>query len=453
MPLLAALTFIVAVLLIFNGSNWRIMRLLETSKEEDLTRRVSSVTKVAGQSLSFPIPPEILLNMAGASPEEQAYLLDAFPDSEEYENTAQRVAGLKASSGLAQILLLTPAGYVVADSNYRFLTGEPLPFAIDTQYLQAALEGKAASTPLYAWEGEHFQRDYQPLVDDTGTTVGVVMGSISADYLESLGQVRNQVLRLWVLSSVFLVLLGIWLYRMFRYMGRLERQALQKVRVEAMGALAGGMAHELRNPLAIIRALAEEIEADQPAANRSTENSHDIITETQRLSDLVSHFLSLSRPPEAGETQLLNLNDEIEKVVQLVRKSVPPAIIITTDLPPDHLQIRGDRRAVRQLLLNLFLNAGEALGERAGAVEVTLRERRHRAEIRIKDSGPGINPKELNRVFEPFYTTKATGTGLGLAVSRGVVENLGGELTLESRHGNGTAAVVNLPLAEQRTQS
>lgn len=445
---MAALTFIVAVLVIFNGSNWRMMKLLEASKEEDLNRRVSSVTRVAAGSLSFPVFPDILYNLSGASAEEQAYQLDAFPDSIEYEALAQRVAGLKSGSGLAQILLLTTSGHVVADSNFRFLTGEPLPFAIDSQYLRSALQGRPATTPLYAWEGEHFQRDYQALVDDEGSTIGVVMGSVSADYLESLRQVRRQVLRLWVLSSVFLALLGFWLYRLFHYMARLERGALQKARVEAMGALAGGMAHELRNPLAIIRALAEEIEADQPAANRSSENSQDIVAETQRLSELVTHFLSLSHSPEASGGQVIDLNDEVEKVVQLVRKSALPETTFSTDLPPEHLHVSGEPRAIRQLLLNLLLNAGEALGGGVGTVEVTLRERRRIVELRIEDSGAGMSSKELGRAFEPFYTTKPTGTGLGLAISRGIAENLGGELKLESGRARGTVAVVTLPLAE-----
>lgn len=449
-PPLAALTFIVAVLLIFNLSNWRMMRLLEESKEEDLTRRVRSVTRLAAQNLSFPDPPEILSIIADAPPDIQADQLEEFPDSSEYESIALRVTQLKKASGLAQILLLTTAGDVVADSNYRFLTGEPLPFAIDAQYTQSALKGLPATTPLYAWEGEHFQRDYQPMVDpESGATVGIVMGSISADYLESLRQVRSQVLRLWILSSVFLVLLGIWLYRMFRYMSRLERRAMQKVRVEAMGALAGGMAHELRNPLAIIRALAEEIEADQPEKNRSTENSHDIVAETQRLSDLATHFLSLSRSPEAGESHIIDLNNEIERVVQLMRKSAPPEIVFSMNLPTEHLRILGDERAIRQLLLNLLVNAREALNEKAGKISIGLREHRRGAELTITDNGPGISRKELSRVFEPFYTTKNTGTGLGLAISRGIAENFGGELTMESKPGRGATATVILPLAEE----
>lgn len=444
---LAALAFIVAVLLLFNFSNWHMMRLLETSKEEDLTRRVRSVTKVVSQSLAFPAPPAILSNLRDLSPEQQAQRLDAYPDTDEYERLTRQVAELKAGSGLAQILVLTPNGFVVVDSNYRFLTGEPLPFTIDTQFLLAALNGEAGTTPLYAWEGEHFQRDYQPLPGNDGTTVGVVMGSISADYLQSLEDVRTQVIRMWVVTSVLLALMGFWLYQMFRYVARLERRALQKVRVEAMGALAGGMAHELRNPLAIIRALAEEIEADQPQANRSTENARDIVAETQRLSDLVTHFLSLSRSPEDGGGQPVNINDEINRVVQLMQKSASSGVEFITDLPSEPLFVRGDERAVRQLLLNLLVNAREALGENKGRVVISLREKRNLVELRVADTGPGISRRVLARAFEPFYTTKANGTGLGLAISRGIAENLGGQLALESMEGRGATAIVSLPLA------
>jgi len=446
LPPLAALTFIVLVLLVVNIANWRMMRLLERSKEEDLARRLRSVSHIVTDSIALPEPPGILYTLQQSDPADQAAILDAYPDSEAYENLAARLARLKVNSGLAQVLLMTPAGNVVADSNYRFLAGEPLPFVIDSQYLQDALKGKRASTPLYAWEGEHFQRDYQPMVDDNGTTLGVVMSSISADYLASMQQVRSQVLRLWMLSSVFLLILGFWLYRMFQYVVRLERRALQKVRVEAMGALAGGVAHELRNPLAIIRALAEEIDADQPGSNRSAENAKDIVDETQRLSELITHFLSLSRPPETSEGHRINLNQEVERVVQLMRKSAPEQIEFVLDLPAQTLAVQGDDRAIRQLVLNLLLNAREAIGEKPGRIEISLKERRRDAELRIQDTGPGISRKDINRVFEPFYTTRPTGTGLGLAISKGIVENLGGELKLESNSGRGTTAVVIMPL-------
>ncbi len=447
-PPLAAIAFIVAVLIVFNLSNWRMMRLMEQSKEDDLTRRLQSVSGVITNSITQPELPAVLLNLSQLPIEEQLARLDSYPDTPEYEALATRLSRLKNGSGLAQVLLLTPSGHVIVDSNYRFLTGEPLPFAIDSQYLQDAVSGLEATTPLYAWEGEHFQRDYQGIVDETGATVGVVMASISADYLEGMQRVRQQVLRLWMLSSIFLLLLGIWLYRMFQYVARLERRALQKVRVEAMGALAGGVAHEIRNPLAIIRALAEEVEADQPHQNRSTENARDIVAETQRLSDLVTHFLSLSRAPDVTEVHRVALNEEIERVVQLMRKSAPQNIQITSDLPQQTLYISGDDRALRQLLLNLLVNAREAIADKRGIVDISLRARRNVAELRIRDNGPGIAKKDLARVFEPFYTTRAHGTGLGLAISRGIAENLGGELHLESLPGKETTAIVTLPLAE-----
>ena len=214
-----------------------------------------------------------------------------------------------------------------------------------------------------------------------------------------------------------------------------------------MGALAGGMAHELRNPLAIIRALSEEIVADQPHNNLTRENAKDIVAETQRLSELVTHFLSLSKSPISGELQDVSFTDEVQRVVQLMQKSAPETIRFIEDYPPDALHVTADPKALRQLLLNILVNAREAIGDQPGQIDITLRERRRQAELRIRDTGPGISRKEMARVFEPFYTTRSTGTGLGLALSRGIVENLGGELTLDSSPGKGTTAIITLPIS------
>lgn len=421
------------------------MRLLEKSKEEDLVRRVSSVTRISASELVYPAEPEILADLLDGNPEEQAALLEDYPDSPEYESLAQRLLQMKNSSGLAQMILLSPKGQVVADSNFRFLTGEDLPFSIDQKNLEKALRGVPATTKLYEWEGKHFQRDYQPVINAAGTTVGVVMGSISADYLESLQAVRGQVRRQWLLSSVVLLLMGVWLYRLFGYMARLERHALQRVRIEAMGALAAGMAHELRNPLAIIRVLAEEVQTDQTSA-QSQANAEDIIAETERLSELVNHFLSLSRAPATAEAARMDLAAEVRRVCQLIRKGAPDGLVVMEELPAGECWIQGDPHAVRQLLLNLLLNAREAVEGGPGRIQVTLKERRREVELRVTDNGPGIPAKALPRVFEPFYTSRPNGTGLGLAISRSIVTNLGGELNLESSR-QGTTAVVKLPMS------
>src|SRR5688500_14011079 len=125
------------------------------------------------------------------------------------------------------------------------------------------------------------------------SVVGLLQASISRDYLQEMRSVRSKAMSLCLACSALLLLLGIWLYRVFRYLVRLEHSAMQGARVEAMGALAGGVAHELRNPLAIIRALSEEIASEQPQESRSAQNARDIVSETQRLGELVNHFLSL----------------------------------------------------------------------------------------------------------------------------------------------------------------
>lgn len=443
---IAALVFIVLVLLIFNLSSWRMFKLLQDSKEQDLTRRLRSTTQVVTHALGHPEPPDILQDLIDQPAENRTALLETYPEQPEYEELTNYISQLKIGSGLAQILVLSPTGTVITDSNYRFLTGDPLPFAIDSQFLAEALQTGHSRTPLYAWEGEHFLRDYQVMRAADGTPTGVVMCSISADYVESMNALRKAVLRLGLISSATLLLLGIWLYRLFRYVEKLERQTLQHVRVEAMGSLAGGLAHEIRNPLAIIRALTEEIQADQPDSPRTQQNAQDIITETQRLSDLVTHFLSLSHSPGAADRQSVDLAEETERVVQLMQKSAPDTLKFTLATPSAPVHVKGDDRALRQVLLNLLVNAREAIGANPGEIRVRLTTNRGQAELSITDNGTGIAPKDLSRIFEPFYTTRSNGTGLGLSICKSIIENLEGQLHVQSQTGHGTTATVVLPL-------
>jgi signal transduction histidine kinase len=163
---------------------------------------------------------------------------------------------------------------------------------------------------------------------------------------------------------------------------------------------------------------------------------------------MVSQFLSLSKPPDPADTALVDVGAELGRVVQLVsRGAAGDTISFETDLPADPARVRADERALRQVFLNLLLNAMEAMEGRTGVVRTTLRERRGHVEIHVTDTGAGISPRDLPRVFEPFFTTKRMGTGLGLALTRGIVENLGGTIEIESEQGRGTVVTVVLPTA------
>ena len=166
---------------------------------------------------------------------------------------------------------------------------------------------------------------------------------------------------------------------------------------------------------------------------------------------MVAQFLSLSRPPDAHGTALVELGAEIARVTQLVRKgTADDRVRIETDLPDNPVLVRADERALRQVFLNLLINANEAMDGRTGTIRVGLRERRGRAEVTVADTGHGIAPRDLARVFEPFFTTKRMGTGLGLALTRGIVDNLGGSIRIQSEPGRGTEVVVALPTVSSR---
>lgn len=451
LPPLAVLLFVICILLVFNLSNWRFLNYLQTSKEQDLTRRLRSVAATIVQSLQNRGGlPETIQRISGLTQEEQSLQLYDFSDTTEFEDLAKRVQRLQQSSGLSEVVLFTPDGIVIYDSSYRTSPGDGYAFIIDAAYIQRAKDTGQALTPLYSPynTGELYQRLYQQINNDAGRPIALLQASISADYVSELQTLRSRVFRLWFFSSLLLVIIGISLYRVFKYLVRLERSAMQSARIEAMGALAGGVAHELRNPLAIIRVLAEEVKSEQEPGSRSAQNASDIVAETKRLGEMVSHFLSLSRAPQKGEaTSIADLREEIERVVQLVKKGAPATLRIGTELPMNAVRAKVDGQALRQVLLNLLLNAQEAIGEREGKIKVILSTRRDVAEVTIQDNGPGIPKRELARVFEPFYSTKRTGTGLGLAICRSIVENFGGEIRLSSRQNEGTQVVMELPLA------
>jgi signal transduction histidine kinase len=446
---------VICILLVFNLSNWHFYKSLRQSKEADLAKRLRSVAATAVQAIKQPSPPTILTEIADLSPDEQSQRLADFAETPAYEDLLRRIVRLQVKGELSQMVLITSSSLVIADGGHLSSPGEAYVYTIDAVYIEQALQTGSAITPLYSpyRDGELFQRTYQRLNSDDGRPLAILQASISPDYIEELTKLRTGVLRLWIVSSILLVGIGISLYRVFQYLVRLERSAMQGARVEAMGALAGGVAHELRNPLAIIRALAEEIRSEQSAESRSSQNAQDIVAETQRLSEMVAHFLSLTRAPQKGEGIELELNNEVSRVIQLLRRGAPESVHFETDLLASPVHVHADERALRQIFLNLLINAREALKPEGGSVKASLRLRRGQAEIKIADDGIGMPERDAARAFEPFYTTKASGTGLGLAITKSIVENLGGGISIQSVPGTGTEVTVLLPVVEPNSRS
>jgi signal transduction histidine kinase len=214
-----------------------------------------------------------------------------------------------------------------------------------------------------------------------------------------------------------------------------------------MGQMAATVAHEIRNPLGIIKSTAYVLRQRYENASQPDELFEFIPSEVRRLNHLVNDFLSLTRDKQLNLSQH-DLVKTVEKAMMMVRSDEQAnGVALNFNSATPSLSLPHDEEAITQVLLNLFFNAIQAL-EGKGEFEVRLREENEKgkkmAHIIVKDNGPGL-PAESEKIFEPFFTTKTRGSGLGLAVCKQLVEKHGGRIAAESEKGKGTTMHVWLP--------
>jgi signal transduction histidine kinase len=230
---------------------------------------------------------------------------------------------------------------------------------------------------------------------------------------------------------------------------RLQREAALRERLSALGRLSAVIAHEVRNPLMIIKASLSTLR--RPAATREEigEVADDVAAEVERLGRLVDGVLDYARPPRL-EYAAVDLPALCREVVDAIRLGAS-ALRVELDLERCPERLESDPERLRSVLVNLLANAGQAVLERGSQGEgpdVTLRARQRgeRVEIVVEDRGVGIPEGQLGQVFEPYFTTRRSGTGLGLAIARNLVEGLGGSIAVQSRQGQGSTFRIDLPL-------
>ncbi len=226
----------------------------------------------------------------------------------------------------------------------------------------------------------------------------------------------------------------------------MQAQLFQTEKLAAVGKLAAGVAHEINNPLTGILTNASLMLEDLPADDPRRPDLQTIVDETLRCRKIVKGLLDFARqtPPQKTAT---SLNRVVEDVLALVRNQASfRNIAITTALDPALPTLMTDQDQMRQVVLNIVLNASEAMAQ-GGALHIGSRRdpARGRIEVAFRDTGPGIPDDIKDKLFEPFFTTKATGTGLGLAIAYGILERHGGEIRVESRVGHGTTITLSLP--------
>jgi two-component system sensor histidine kinase PilS (NtrC family) len=224
-----------------------------------------------------------------------------------------------------------------------------------------------------------------------------------------------------------------------------------------LGAVAAGLAHEIRNPLNSLyincqlleEMLSELPEEYAPQKGDLLSLARSNLKVTQRLNDTLSGFLRFARPP-AMELSLVDLNRIVSETLRFLETELAyRGVSLGTKLHPSPLPILADEKLLKQALLNLLLNAQEAVDKKEKLIRVSTGVRAGRPFIRIRDNGRGIPPSDRRHIFRLFFTTRKNGSGLGLPIVRQIVRQHGGAVYVHSREGKGTTITVALLFEEQ----
>lgn len=322
---------------------------------------------------------------------------------------------------------------------------------------QPALEIYRQFRPLNPARGHHMgmmKRCNSALAQpNVPQVIFIAFDSRELDAAQARG-LRNMMI---MLAAAALVIVATILAQFWFRRYRLSRQQLQeamarKEKLLALGHLAAGVAHEIRNPLSSIKGLAKYFAERTPPGGEAQELALVMAKEADRLNRVVSELLELVRPAHLNY-QPVDINALIHHSLQLVSQDAQSRGIALQFTPrPELTSIKADPDRLNQVLLNLYLNAMQAIG-RGGVIHVSASEAdRQRVKIVVKDSGKGMSDEELQAIFTPYFTTKADGTGLGLAVVQNIIEQHGGTIRAESQPGAGAIFTLWLPVDAQRRE-
>jgi PAS domain S-box-containing protein len=233
---------------------------------------------------------------------------------------------------------------------------------------------------------------------------------------------------------------------------RTELQLLHSAKLASLGTLATGVAHELNQPLAGIRAIAQQLLHEEDLPEYCAEDLRLIEEQTKRMTKIINHLRAFARAP-GEEVESVDVNQVAQNCFILIGQQLKShGIAVDLELCSEGVEVRADANELEQVVLNLITNARDALAEHPDA-RITVRSRREAAQVvlEVRDNGPGVPPDHASRIFDPFFTTKEVGkgTGLGLSISYNILTRYGG--TLEYRTENGAVFTLILPSATPDT--
>ena len=234
----------------------------------------------------------------------------------------------------------------------------------------------------------------------------------------------------------------------------MEEQVRRQERLATVGGLAAGIAHEIRNPLASLSGSIQVLRGEMELTEDNKRLMDIVVRETDRLNTIITEFLEYARP-KATQTEQIELRSILDETIMLLKNSrdFHDNVLVTRNIDPPII-LKGDAQRLRQVFWNLLINACQAMPN-GGALTITAtlvssaKKDKTVCEIVISDTGQGIGQEYLDKIFDPFYTTKTGGTGLGLAIAYRIIEEHRGTILVQSEPGKGSHFFIRLPVVDE----
>jgi signal transduction histidine kinase len=346
---------------------------------------------------------------------------------------------------LSNVVVLTREGLTVVDLGGFSEPGETNPFIdLDFSAVTLARSGLSAYTNLYR-SGDVFMKSaYAPIKSVDDEVVGILGVEAGAGFFDDLRELSNVIVFILGASIIAVTVIGSLFYRQSVALDRAQETIIRRENLATMGRMVANIAHDIRNPLSIIKTSAQRLRKKQGTDDEVLSYISDEVDELNRI---LTSYLDFAGSDKATAFEANSAERIIRRCLLIVEPEIQARRIeLTQRISEEDFAIEVDEKRAQQAVVNVLINALQAVDD-GGSILISLEKRRPYGVIGVVDNGRGIDEKDLKEVTKPFYTNRPDGSGLGLSIVQTVLDEHGGRLSINSRAGSGTSVELSFPLA------
>lgn len=411
------------ILITFNFMGWFFLKNLENDILQQLKTQLSNLGSVSTRLINGE-------ELEGLYPGDETNPITLY-----YQ---QLLWEIKRSGNLENILIISLDKKLLIDYRIEYNIGDTLStFPVNDAFFNQAILGQTPEPELIQSRGEYYLTSYTPIKNQViGNTVAVLILEAPANFFSTLQYFKSGIFYFGIGGLAVIIIFSGIIILSLRQLLRIENKLLEQEQLAQLGQMAAMVAHEIRNPLSIIKGSANVLQKKYSSENE--ELFKFIPDEIDRLNRLVNDFLQFARKRRLN-LKNTNPNHLIYSTISQIKDNK-----IKLDLVEQCPEIPLDPDAFKQIILNIIDNGIKALNEN-GEIQIKT-EIQKKFIITIKDNGKGMSPEMLKDIFKPFFSNRASGSGLGMTITKQLVEGMDGKINIKSKLNEGTTVSLEFPL-------